>query len=82
MLIEVFLIKIFNKFRQLSINTLEVHVELSARCHVCLFNLPFEAVLQLLHDDVPKCFFDTCSCSCIVVCVMLSIFFVVIQSVF
>jgi hypothetical protein len=48
-------------------------------CRVILVDLPVEAELQLFHDVVPKCF--SCSCLCIVVCVILSVIFVVIQSV-
>jgi hypothetical protein len=50
-------------------------------CRVILVDLPVEAELQLFHDVVPKCLSITFSCPFIVVCVMLSFLFVVIQSV-
>ena len=51
------------------------------RCHFLLVNLRVKNELQLLHDVVPKCLSITFSCPFIVVCVMLSVLFVVIQSV-
>jgi hypothetical protein len=81
MLIEVFLIEILKEFRLFYINGLEALTELSSRCRVRLLDLPGEAVLQLLHDDLPKCISISFSCLCIVVCVLLSVSYVVIQGV-
>ena len=82
MLIEVvYLLKCFNLFRLFSFNGLEVLAEFSFCCHLLVVDLLVEAVLQLLHDDVPNFLFITCNSLCIVACVMLSVFYVVIQGV-
>jgi hypothetical protein len=81
MLIEVFLLKCFNLLQLWVSEGKDVLIEFCFSCHVNLVDLTVEAELQLLHDVVPKCLFITCSCLIIVVCVMLSVIFVVIQGV-
>ena len=79
MLVEVFyLLNCLDLFKLLISNGFEVLSQSCSCCHVLLVNLPVEAELELLHDVVPKCLFVTCSCLCIVVCVLLSLLFVVI----
>ena len=82
MLIEVvYLLKCFNLSILSSFNGLEVLAEFSFCFHLLVVDLLFEDVQQLLHDDVQKFLFASCSCLCIVACVMLSVSYVVIQGI-
>ena len=81
MLIEVFLLKCFNLLQLWVSEGKDVLIEFCFSCHVNLVDLTVEAELQLLHDVVPKCFFVTFCCLWIVVCVLFSVIFVVIQTI-
>ncbi len=79
MLIEVHLLKCLDVHKIVVSSLLEYTVEFSFCINLLVVDLLVEAVLQLLHDDVPKLLFASCSCLCIVACVMLSVIGVVIQ---
>ena len=78
-MIDIYLLNFFDFFKLLNSNGFEVFSEFRSRSLVFLVGLQVETKLQLLHDDVPKFLFASCSCLCIVACVMLSVSYVVIQ---
>ena len=80
-MIDIYLQNFFDCFKLSNSNGFEAFLEFRARYLVFLVGLQVETKLQLLHDDVPKFLLVTCSCLCIVVCVMLRVSYEVIQGV-
>ena len=78
MLFEVYLLNYLDVIKLSVFNGFDALTELSSS----LSDLSEETIIQFFHDVVPKCFFITCSCLWIVVCVLFSAIFIVIQGIF